>query len=148
MAVLDAGVGAFFSTLAAGFKSRTTLMTFSEFGRRPDDNATNGTDHGTAAAHFLIGDRVAGGLHGASPSLTALDHHENLVNTVDYRQLYATVLDQWLKADARQVLGYNFGGLPLFKAGGPGGTGGGGGPGTPVTPVRPFRRLRKRLTAA
>jgi uncharacterized protein (DUF1501 family) len=145
---LDEGVGAFFNTLAAGFKSRTSLMTFSEFGRRPDDNATNGTDHGTAAAHFVIGDRVAGGLHGAAPSLSTFDHHANLIHTVDFRQLYATVLDQWLKADSQQVLGYSFGGLPLFKAGGPGGTGGTGGPGTPATPVRPFRRLRKRLTSA
>ena len=148
MTDLDEGVGAFFSTLAAGFRSRTSLMTFSEFGRRPEDNDTSGTDHGTAASHFVIGDRVAGGLHGDPPSLTALDDWGNIVNTVDFRQLYATVLDQWLKADSQQLLGYNFGALPLFKAGGPGGTGGAGGPGTPVTPVRPFRRLRKRLTAA
>ena len=57
------------------------------------------------------------------------------------------MLDQWLKADSQQVLGYNFGNLPLFAAGGPGGTA------APATrhaagPVRPFRRLRKRLTAA
>ncbi len=148
MARLDEGVGAFFSTVAAGFKARTTLMTFSEFGRRPEDNDTSGTDHGTAASHLVIGDRVAGGLHGAAPSLTKLDNYGNLVNTVDFRQLYATVLDQWLKADSRQVLGYNFGSLPLFKSGGPGGTGGTGGAGPAVTPVRPFRRLRKRLTAA
>jgi uncharacterized protein (DUF1501 family) len=147
MAELDAGVGAFFDTLATGFKSRTTLMTFSEFGRRPDDNDTSGTDHGTAASHFVIGDRVAGGLHGDAPSLTALDDNDNLINTVDFRQLYATVLDQWLKADSQQVLGYNFGSLPLFRSGGPGGTGGAGGPGMPVSPQRPFRRLRKRLTA-
>jgi hypothetical protein len=87
-------------------------------------------------------------LVGDAPSLTALDSNGNLVNTVDFRQLYATVIDKWLKADSQQVLGYNFGNLPLFKTGGPGGTGGTGGGGTPTTPVRPFRRLRKRLTAA
>jgi uncharacterized protein (DUF1501 family) len=148
MAALDEGVGAFFGALATGFKSRVTLMTFSEFGRRPEDNETLGTDHGTAASHFVIGDQVNGGLHGDPPSLTALDDNDNLINTVDFRQLYATVLDQWLKADAQQLLGYNFGALPLFKSGGPGGTGGAGGPGVPVSPVRPFRRLRKRLTSA
>ncbi len=150
MADLDASVGAFFDTLSATFKSRVTLMTFSEFGRRPEDNDTSGTDHGTAAVHFVMGDKVNGGLHGAQPSLTALDDNGNLVNGVDFRQLYATVLDQWLRADAREVLGYNFGTLPLFATGGPGGTTGGtGGTGTtPGGPVRPFRRLRKRLTAA
>jgi uncharacterized protein (DUF1501 family) len=148
MGDLDASVGAFFDTLGASFKSRVSLMTFSEFGRRPEDNDTSGTDHGTAAAHLVIGDRVAGGLHGDAPSLTALDDYGNLVNTVDFRQLYATVIDKWLKADSQQVLGYNFGNLPLFKAGGPGGTGGTGGGSTPTAPVRPFRRLRKRLTSA
>jgi len=133
---------------ARGVETNVVTCVFSEFGRRVDDNDTSGTDHGTAASHFVIGDRVNGGLHGDAPSLTALDDSDNMINTVDFRQLYATVLDQWLKADSRQVLGYNFGALPLFKAGGPGGTGGTGGPGTPVTPVRPFRRLRKRLTAA
>lgn len=147
MGDLDASVGAFFDTLGAGFTSRVTVMTFSEFGRRPEDNDTSGTDHGTAASHFVIGDRVAGGLHGDPPSLTTLDPYGNVINTVDFRQLYATVLDQWLKADSNQVLGYNFGNLPLFKSGGPGGTSGTGGPGTPATPVRPFRRLRKRLVA-
>ena len=148
MGDLDTSVGAFFDTLSTTYKNRVTLMTFSEFGRRPEDNDTSGTDHGTAGVHFVVGDRVAGGLHGDAPSLTALDPHGNLVNTVDFRQLYATVIDQWLRADSSQVLGYNFGNLPLFKAGGPGGTGGTGGPGTPTAPVRPFRRLRKRLTSA
>ena len=148
MANLNASIGAFFDTLSATYKSRVTLMSFSEFGRRPEDNDTSGTDHGTAAPHFIIGDQVAGGVYRGPPSLTALDSNGNLVNTVDFRQVYATVLDQWLKADSRELLGYNFGNLPLFVAGGPGGTGGAGNPGTPVGPVKPFRRLRKRLTAA
>ncbi len=147
MANLNASIGAFFDTISATYKSRVTLMTFSEFGRRPEDNDTSGTDHGTAAPHFIIGDRVAGGVYGGAPSLTALDNNGNLINTVDFRQVYATVLDQWLKADSREVLGYNFGNLPLFAAGGPGGAGSGS-PTVPAGPVRPFRRLRKRLTAA
>lgn len=140
---IDASIDAFFAALSPTVRSRVTLMTFSEFGRRPEDNDTSGTDHGTASVHFLVGDRVAGGMHGAHPSLTALDQYGNLVPTVDFRQVYATVLDQWLKADSREVLGYNFTGLPLFATGGPGGSGTGG----PEVPVRPVRRLRKRLTA-
>jgi uncharacterized protein (DUF1501 family) len=143
MSDLDASVGAFFATLSATFKSRVTLLTFSEFGRRPEDNDTSGTDHGTAAVHFLMGDQVAGGMHGSHPSLTDLDQYGNLKPSTDFRKVYATVLDQWLHADSKQVLGYNFGNLPLFAAGGPGGGGGA----KPV-PTRPVRRLRKRLTAA
>jgi uncharacterized protein (DUF1501 family) len=146
MSDLDASVGAFFDNLSATFKSRVTLLTFSEFGRRPEDNDTSGTDHGTASVHLLMGDQVSGGMHGTPPSLTALDDYGNLVNTTDFRKVYATVLDQWLKADSAEVLGYNFGNLPLFAAGGPGGTGSVGGPGS--GPTRPVRRLRKRLTAA
>jgi uncharacterized protein (DUF1501 family) len=137
----DASVEAFFAALSPTFRSRVTLMTFSEFGRRPDDNATNGTDHGTAGVGFVVGDRVNGGMHGAQPSLTNLDEWLNLRHTVDFRQVYATVLDQWLGADSRQVLGYNFGSLPLFASGGPGGGA------TNPPPGRPTRRLRKRLTA-
>ncbi len=120
-----------------------TLLTFSEFGRRPEDNDTSGTDHGTAGVHFLIGDQVSGGMHGGQPSLTDLDAYGNLKPSTDFRKVYATVLDQWLKADSREVLGYNFANLPLFAAGGPGG----GGTAHPP-PTRPVRRLRKRLTAA
>ena len=145
MTDLNASVGAFFDTLSTTFRSRVTLMTFSEFGRRPEDNDTSGTDHGTAAPHIVIGDQVNGGLYGAQPSLTNLDANGNLVNAVDFRQLYATILDQWLKADSREVLGYNFGNLALFKATGPAT---GGGSGSPGVPSRPVRRLRKRLTSA
>ena len=67
-------------------------MTFSEFGRRPEENGDGGTDHGTAAPLFVIGDHVKGGLHGAQPSLTNLDDDGNLVPTVDFRAVYANVL--------------------------------------------------------
>ena len=59
------------------------------------------------------------------------------MNTVDFRQLYATVLDKWLKADSQQVLGYNFGNLPLFKTGRPRRHRRTGGGGTPTTPSAP-----------
>ncbi len=149
MTDMNASIGAFYDALSATFRSRVTLMTFSEFGRRPEDNDTSGTDHGTAAPHFVIGDGVNGGLYGAAPSLSQLDPNGNLVNSVDFRQLYATVLDKWLKADSQQVLGYNFGHLGIFNQAGPGGTTGAGtGGGTPAVPTRPVRRLRKRLTSA
>ena len=64
-------------------------MTFSEFGRRPEENGDQGTDHGTAAPLFVIGDHVNGGLHGAQPSLTNLDDDGNLVPAVDFRAVYA-----------------------------------------------------------
>ncbi len=139
---IDAAVDSFYANLSSTFRSRVTIMTFSEFGRRPEDNDTSGTDHGTAAPVLLIGDRVAGGLHGAQPGLGAnqLDQNGNLVRSVDFREVYAAVLDQWLKADSKQVLGYQFNAPTLFAAGGPGGGG------TSV-PVRPLRRRRVRLTA-
>jgi uncharacterized protein (DUF1501 family) len=142
LAELDGAIDSFYANLSTTFRSRVTLMTFSEFGRRPEDNDTSGTDHGTAAPLLLVGDRVRGGLHGAQPGLgvNALDRNGNLVRTVDFRQVYAAVLDQWLKADSQQVLGYRFDAPALFAAGGPGG-------GTSGVPVRPVRRRRRRVTA-
>src|SRR5262249_2602549 len=76
---------------------RVLLMTFSEFGRRVQENANGGTDHGTAAPMFVIGGAVKAGLFGKYPSLTDLDHGDLKFNT-DFRGVYATVLDRWLKA--------------------------------------------------
>ena len=82
------------------------LMTFSEFGRRVEEDGSAGTDHGTAAPLFVVGDGVAGGLYGEQPSLTALDKNKNLIRTVDFREVYATVLDRWLaKVPAAEILG-------------------------------------------
>jgi len=72
----------------------TLVMTYAEFGRRPQENGTNGTDHGTAAAHFVTGGRVKGGLYGAPPDLASLEGG-NLRHAVDFRSLYATVLGRW-----------------------------------------------------
>jgi len=82
------------------------LMTFSEFGRRVEEDGSAGTDHGTAAPLFVVGEGVAGGLYGEQPSLTKLDNNKNLIRTVDFREVYATVLDAWLqKVPAAEVLG-------------------------------------------
>ena len=70
------------------------VMTYSEFGRRVGENASHGTDHGTAAPHFFMGGRVKGGLYGVSPSLRDLQDGD-LKHTLDYRAVYATVIEKW-----------------------------------------------------
>ncbi len=114
MADLDAGIDGFFGALeAAGAGDRAILMTVSEFGRRPAENGS-GTDHGTAAAHFVVGASVEGGRYGAPPSLTQLDGQGNLVHTTDYRRLYATAVQGWLGVDAEPVVGRGLDPLPLL----------------------------------
>lgn len=105
---LDDGLRAFFDGLAADKRSRVTVVTYSEFGRRVQSNQSNGTDHGTASVLFAIGERVKGGLYGAMPSLTSLDKAGNLVPAVDFRSVYATLLDTWLRADSRELLGSSY----------------------------------------
>ena len=87
--------------------NRVLLMTFSEFGRRVEENANGGTDHGAAAPMFVLGGAVKPGLFGKYPSLTDLDHGDLKFNT-DFRSVYGTVLDQWLKAPSQTVLGRKF----------------------------------------
>ena len=72
-----------------------------------------GTDHGTAAPHFLVGSRVKGGRYGAAPSLTQLDAHGNPAPTTDFRVLYATALQEWLGVEAEPVVGRGFAPLPV-----------------------------------
>ena len=82
-------------------------MTFSEFGRRVAQNNGNGTDHGTAEPLFLVGTPVKGGVYGSYPSLSSLDNGD-LKYTVDFRSVYSTVLDRWLAADSKEVLGKRY----------------------------------------
>jgi len=112
MQQLDAGIDALFTGLGDTAGS-VTLITVSEFGRRPAENGS-GTDHGTANAHLVVGPKVAGGRYGEPPSLTALDATANLVHTVDFRRLYATALD-WLGVEAAPVLGEAFKPFDLFR---------------------------------
>lgn len=114
MAELDAGLRAFFATLAPAYTSRTTVMTFSEFGRRLERNGSNGTDHGTAASLLLIGENVSGGLKGSPPSLTSLTSGRQLIHTTDFRSVFGTVLNRWMNADATQILGASYPALDLF----------------------------------
>ena len=96
-----------------GTADRVMTMVFSEFGRRVNENASGGTDHGTAAPMFLIGNGVRPGLHGTQPSMLDLDQGD-LKHTVDFRQVYATVLEDWFEVDAKPVLGRNFDTLDLI----------------------------------
>lgn len=93
----------------------TVLMTYSEFGRRPAENLSKGTDHGTVSPHFVMGGRVKGGLFGSAPDLAQLDGAGNLLFQVDFRNLYATVLEQWWGVNSRQVLGEQFRTLDLLR---------------------------------
>ena len=92
------------------------LMTFSEFGRRVKENTSQGTDHGTAAPAFMIGQPVMGGQYGKMPSLTALNDG-NMVFTTDFRRLYATAIKSWMgHTDAAGVLRGEFNPLSIIKA--------------------------------
>jgi uncharacterized protein (DUF1501 family) len=90
-----------------GIWDRVLVMTFSEFGRRVSENASKGTDHGTAAPMFICGGTVKPGLYGKHPSLSQLDQGD-LIHTVDFRSVYATVLNRWMKASASKILGRDF----------------------------------------
>ena len=108
MADLDAAVTAFMADLDAhGQADRVVLFTWSEFGRRLAENASGGTDHGAAAPMFVIGQPVKGGLLGEPPSLTQTDAG-NIRSTVDFRSVYQSLITDWLRADAKAVLGGSF----------------------------------------
>jgi uncharacterized protein (DUF1501 family) len=100
------GIKALFDDLDAHGKSHDVLlMTWSEFGRRVQDNASRGTDHGTAAPHFVVGDAVKPGIYGGPPNLSSLDANGNLKIENDFRSYYGTLLSDWLKADSAAILG-------------------------------------------
>src|SRR6185503_9251767 len=107
---LSLGVKAFYDDMVAhNLASNVVMMTFSEFGRRPNENASHGTDHGTSSCQFIIGDPIQGGkLYGEQPSLTDLDNARNLKFKVDFRSVYATILDKWLGTDSKSILGGQF----------------------------------------
>jgi uncharacterized protein (DUF1501 family) len=116
MAYLDSAVNAFYQDLSAhGVADRVLMATWSEFGRRPRENASGGTDHGAAAPLLLLGDPVKGGIYGQPPSLTELDATGNLKYTVDFRSVYQEILGGHLGADPREILGGGFERLGLIK---------------------------------
>ena len=89
----------------------TLIMTFSEFGRRVKQNASRGTDHGTANNLFLMGGKLKNpGFYNEGPDLSTLDKGD-LVYKVDFRDVYATILDNWLEGSSQQILNKSFRGL-------------------------------------
>ena len=91
-----------------------TVMVFSEFGRRAAENTSLGTDHGTANHMYVIGKPVKGGHYGDVPSLSDLDADGNLKFTTDFRRVYASLIEGWLKHDSKPLLGGDFRTFPLF----------------------------------
>lgn len=102
----------------AGLADRVVVMPMSEFGRRIEPTES-GTDHGTAAPVFVIGTQVRGGMYGITPRVDELDANDNLLWHVDFRQIYASVLSQWLEIPAPDIDGHilprMFEQLPLFR---------------------------------
>ena len=102
-------VEAFYRDLVEhGKAADVVMMVFSEFGRRVRSNGSNGTDHGAAGPMFVIGDMVKGGTYVDYPSLTSLDSNNDLKMGVDFRSIYAEVLERVLEADSRTILGDSY----------------------------------------
>jgi uncharacterized protein (DUF1501 family) len=113
---LSDAMTAFYKDLSArGHKDRLMLMTFSEFGRRPYENSSKGTDHGAAAPMLLVGSKVKAGLIGTQPKLTETKDG-NLSHHTDFRQVYAAVLEGWLGVASKDVLGQEFKHVEVFKS--------------------------------
>ena len=109
-------VETFFADLQDHGKAENTLLfMFSEFGRRIFDNGS-GTDHGAASVAFAVGDKVKGGIYGEYPSMERSDHIEggNLAPTMDFRQVYATIVEDWFGLDPVPVIGGNFEKIPFL----------------------------------
>ncbi|HUG67240.1 MAG TPA: DUF1501 domain-containing protein [Pirellulaceae bacterium] len=100
---------------AANLADRVAVMAFSEFGRRVQENGSLGTDHGTAGPVFIAGTSVVAGLHGRMPRLLDLDDGGDLKLTVDFRQVYATVIERWLGVSAQPVLDRTWEPLAIFR---------------------------------
>ncbi len=115
MKQLADGLAAFWKDLKAQKNDdRVLVMTFSEFGRRIEENASNGTDHGAAAPMIVLGGSIQQGLVGRHPSLTDLDQGD-LKYGIDFRSVYASVLQDWLETPSKPILGDQFNILPLVK---------------------------------
>ena len=114
LAQLDRALKSFLTDLKEqGNADRVTVMTFSEFGRRVGENASGGTDHGQGSCLFLAGAPVKGGLFGKHPSLTDLSMGD-LRFTTDFRSVYATVLEDFLKTPSREILKAPYPKMSLF----------------------------------
>jgi uncharacterized protein (DUF1501 family) len=114
--VLGDALKAFVDDLAANaLDDRVLVLAFSEFGRRAAENASAGTDHGAAAPVFLAGSKVSGGVLGPTPNLADLDGGD-VKMAIDFRQVYAAILQNWLDIRPAEVLSGQFNPLPLLRA--------------------------------
>lgn len=106
----DEAITAFVKDLKEnGTFNDTLILTFSEFGRRVKENGSKGTDHGTANNLFVIGGNLnKAGFYNSAPDLLSLDGNGDLIHQLDFRQVYATVIEKWLGADSKKVLGKDF----------------------------------------
>jgi uncharacterized protein (DUF1501 family) len=112
---LSEGLAAFLDDLAAaGLAERVLVFGFSEFGRRVAENGSAGTDHGASAPVILAGPSVRAGIHGVYPSLTDLEDGD-LKTLVDFRRVYATLLEEWLGLPSDGALGGRFERLALLR---------------------------------
>ena len=102
---------------ARGLADRVLILVWSEFGRRGEENGSNGTDHGAAGTAFLIGTRAKGQMIGEFPGVDNLDDDGNLKATADFRGIYCSLIEQWLSADAAAVIpgASSFARMPLLK---------------------------------
>jgi uncharacterized protein (DUF1501 family) len=115
LAELGNALRAFVDRLSVdGHLARTTVLVFSEFGRRVADNASGGTDHGAAGPVLVLGGGVAGGCYGQRPNLEQLDEGDVAVTT-DFRSVYATLVRGVLGLDDRSVLAAEFPTIPLLR---------------------------------
>jgi uncharacterized protein (DUF1501 family) len=89
---------------ARGLADRVLIEMWSEFGRRPEENGSLGTDHGAAGCAFLIGSKAKGEMVGEFPGLAGLDEDDNLRVTSDFRGMYCSLLEQWLQFDAEAII--------------------------------------------
>lgn len=113
LAMLDEGISSFYSDLdKMGKAGEVALMTFSEFGRRVQENGSAGTDHGTALPMFVIGGNIKGGVYGSNPDLTNLDSGDLRMQT-DFRSVYSSVVRNWLGANPTQIIGSGFQDIPF-----------------------------------
>ena len=106
LAELTGGIRDFLDDLRQhGAADNVLILVFTEFGRRMRDNGS-GTDHGSGGGAFLIGERVKGGLYSEYPSLDPADwlNGEDLAHTIDFRSIYATILEQWMKLDSEEIV--------------------------------------------
>jgi uncharacterized protein (DUF1501 family) len=121
MATLNDGLFAFYNDLVNhGLLADTLLLQFSEFGRRINENGSQGTDHGAASVMMAMGGGVRGGIYGTAPNLRSAPDNPTLENSgndvhyeTDFRSVYAAVIDSWLGGDSVSVLG------AYFRAGAP-----------------------------